>query len=243
MELFGKKKPIGRYVFDGSYEINKNDWTQVFSACLGKMVAIQQACAEIVIKNQDWYVDFDKRTILFGDDEYPVQFIGSESSSSNTWLWGWENVNGFDEKVLEIAKETKKKGDKWNLDALSIAYFDLDEDFDGHKLSIVTCGISGKDICYYRCPHDRGASFVAFSGALNEVFRPIDVHNFISLSMECIQQFELDHKIFIESFLRWNEIKYEWQENSIIAHFKQDLLIEFEEVEDFLRIKNIQTVE
>ena len=33
--------------------IDTGNWFQVFSACLGKMIAIQTACSEQVVKGQD----------------------------------------------------------------------------------------------------------------------------------------------------------------------------------------------
>ena len=59
-------------------------WNDIFSDNLGKMMAIQIACAEFVVKNRNWNVDFNKGIIAFGDDEYPLQFLGSEANSSNT---------------------------------------------------------------------------------------------------------------------------------------------------------------
>ena len=35
-------------------------WNDIFSANLGKMMAIQIACAELVVKNKNWNVDFEK---------------------------------------------------------------------------------------------------------------------------------------------------------------------------------------
>jgi hypothetical protein len=41
------------------------------------------------------YINFNRhiRFIWFGDDSYPIQFIGSEAASSNTWLWSWDNLS------------------------------------------------------------------------------------------------------------------------------------------------------
>lgn len=41
----------------------------------------------LVVKNRDWSVDFQSGTLSFGRDSYPVQFIGSESTASDTWKW------------------------------------------------------------------------------------------------------------------------------------------------------------
>ena len=216
-------------------------WNDVFSANLGKMMAIQIACAELVVKNKNWNVDFDKGIIAFGDDEYPLQFLGSEANFSNTWLWAWENINGFDEKIISLAKNIKEKGEKLNLEPLTNAEIDITDELNGHNLSIVACGLADKNYCYYRGPHSEGAIFVAFNGVDEKVFSSVDTRKFIDITMRCIQQFSLNHKLFIESFLDWNKNKYKWQENIIIADFGKDgeLRIEFEKVKDNFRIKNI----
>ena len=216
-------------------------WNDVFSANLGKMMAIQIACAELVVKNKNWNVDFDKGIIAFGDDEYPLQFLGSEANFSNTWLWAWENINGFDEKIISLAKNIKEKGEKLNLEPLTNAEIDITDELNGHNLSIVACGLADENYCYYRGPHSEGAIFVAFNEVDEKVFSPVNTRKFIDITMRCIQQFSLNHKLFIESFLDWNKNRYEWQENSIVAYFGKDgeLRIEFEKVKDNSRIKNI----
>lgn len=216
-------------------------WNDVFSANLGKMMAIQIACGELVVKNRNWNVDFNKGIIAFADDEYPLQFLGSEANSSNTWLWAWENINDFDDKIISLARSIKEKGEKLNLEALTTAEIDITDELNGHNLSIVACGLTDKNYCYYRGPHSGGAIFVAFNGVDEKVFSSVNAGKFIDIVMRCIQQFSLNHKLFIESFLEWNKTKYKWQGDRVIADFGKDgeLKIEFEKVEDSFRIKNI----
>ena len=216
-------------------------WNDIFSANLGKMMAIQIACAELVVKNRDWNVDFDKGIISFGNDEYPLQFLGSEATSSNTWLWAWENINGFDDKIISLAKSIKEKGEKLNLEPLINAEIDISDELNGHTLSIVACGLADKNYCYYRGPHSGGAIFVAFDGVDKKVFTPVDAKDFADIVVRCIQQFSLNHKIFVESFLEWNKTKYKLQGDTIIADFEKDekLMIELEKIENNFRIKNI----
>ena len=217
-------------------------WNEIFSANLGKIMAIQIACAEHVVKNRDWNVDFDKGIIAFGNDEYPLQFLGSEANSSNTWLWAWENINGFDDKIISLAREIKGKGEKLNLEALTTAEIDISDELNGHTLSIVACGLADKNYCYYYGPHSGGAILVAFDGVDEKVFTPIDAKDFADIVVRCIQQFPLNHKLFIESFLEWNKTKYKWKENTLIADFEnsQKLEIDFEEKSELARIINIR---
>lgn len=218
-----------------SLPIDMGSWRQVFSSCLGKMIAIQTACSDHVVKGQDWNVDFSEGSIRFGKQPYPIQFIGSESTASNTWLWGWENINGFSDEILRTAEHTKEIGEHWKLEPLITKEFTLDEAFNGHTISIVTCGLAD-GLCYYRGPHAGGAIFVAFSGVPDMVFAPVDITKFVSITTQCIQQYPIDQKIFVESFLSWNAIEYDWNGTVLTAHFQQDLNIRFEEVNDFLRI-------
>lgn len=82
----GDKKALvkKKSIFDCQTPIDKSSYFQVFSACLGKVLANQIACSELVVKGQQWNVDFTKEVITIGTDSYPLQFIGSESTYSNT---------------------------------------------------------------------------------------------------------------------------------------------------------------
>jgi len=219
-----------------------NTWNEIFSANLGKIMAIQTACAKYVVKNRDWNVNFDRGIISFGNDEYPLQFLGSEANSSNTWLWAWKNINGFDENIISLAREIKAKGEKLNLEALTTAEIDISDELNGHTLSIVACGLADKNYCYYYGPHSGGAILVAFDGVDEKVFTPVDAKDFADIVVRCIQQFPLNHKLFVESFLEWNKTKYKWKENTLIADFEnsQKLEIDFEEKSELARIINIR---
>lgn len=50
MGIFSKKHKIEQVdrisIFDTDYPLDKSNWYQVYSACLGRAVAVQEACAE-----------------------------------------------------------------------------------------------------------------------------------------------------------------------------------------------------
>ena len=226
-------------IFDGNIIIQKDNWQEVFSAVVGIVTARQSIFGELVVKNQNWNVDLSEGTIAFGEDKYPVQFIGSESNSSETWLWGWENVNNFPESIIELAEQTKKIGDSLGLEALTTPEMELSDIINGYTLASISCGLSDENICYYRGPHQNGAVFFGISNVDPAVFAEIDAMTFIKIALDF--PFEVNHKIYIEGFLYMNNTSYEWKENTIIAHFKEDVLIEFEKIDENLRITNIQT--
>jgi len=228
--------------YDSDIAINKTNWIEVFSACLGKAMANQNACADIVVKGRNWNVDFNRQIISFGNDEFPVQFIGSESSSLNTWLWGWENINGFSDNILKVSNLAKAKGLEWKLEPLTIAESDITDIFNGHTLSMVATSIYNENICYYRGPHGGGAILVAIHDLPQEVFAPVDATRFTRIAIENIQQYDVNHEIFVKSFLYQNHTTYDCKDDMIIARFEQDLNIYFEDVDGVKRISNIKTV-
>ena len=240
MKLFHKKQKNQKEQepFISRLSLDTPNWRHVFSACLGKMMAIQTACAELVVGGQDWQIDFEEGAISFGKKAYPLQFLGSEATSSNTWLWGWENINHFSEGILQLAQRTKAVGQRWQLEPLITAELPLDDTINGHNLAIVTCGLA-QNYCYYRGPHAGGAIFVAFSGVPDTVFAPVDETKFISLTTQCMLDFPIDHKIFVEGFLLWNNTAYEWRGHDLTAHFGQDVTVTFEQAGDAWRIGGI----
>ena len=127
------------------------------------------------------------------------------------------------------------------MEALTTAEIDISDELNGHTLSIVACGLADKNYCYYRGPHSGGAILVAIDGVDEKVFSSVSAKDFVDITIKCIQQFSLNHKIFVESFLEWNKTKYKLQGDTIIADFEKDgkLMIELEKIENNFRIKNI----
>lgn len=241
MRLFRKKEKQTeqKKLWLEELELDTSSWFQVFSACLGKMLTVQTAFAEQPFRGNDWNVNFSKGVIRFADAEFPIQYLGSESSVSNTWLWGWKNVNGLSDQLLQVANELHEAGKRWKLEPLTVEKFTLDEAFNGHSLSIVACGLE-EGYCYYRCPHSKGAAFVAVSGLPESVFAPVSIKQFVSTTMECIEKYHMDHKLFVEGFLTWNKTPFTWSEQTLTAHFRHDIGIQFEQVEEFWRIASFK---
>ena len=222
--------------------VNMSDWDQVFSACLGKMYTAQHAFLDLVRGEEGWYIDFEKGALTLGKQEFRVQFLGSESYASNSWLWGWENINNFPNSVLGQAQIARTYGQTWGLEPLMYPQCELNDTLNGHNFSMVVCGALAEDRCYYRCPTggDQGAAFVALCEAPGELFRPVDGITFINSVSQCIQHFCLDHKIFVESFLRWSKIPFHWSGDTLTAHFDADVAVEFEQAGENYRIKNLK---
>lgn len=236
----GPGAPVAFFPKEG--EIDFSNWDQVFSACLGKMYTVQNALVRLVKDEPDWNVDFEKGTLRLGKYRFHIQFLGSESNVTHTWLWGWENVNRFSNDLLGQAYLAQVYGQTWGLEPLIHAQCEVNDTFNGHTFSMLVCGALAEDRCYYRCPtaNGQGAAFVALTDAPKELFQPVDGITFINSAAQCVKGFYLDHKIFVESFLRWNRTPFDWSGDTLTAHFDRDVTVEFERTGENYRIRNMR---
>ncbi|MGI6105560.1 MAG: DUF6882 domain-containing protein [Raoultibacter sp.] len=222
-------------------EVDHTNWWSVFSDSLGKTRIAQERCADAVIKGRGWQTDFSKGILSFGEDEYPVQFIGSESHDENTWLWSWSESLGMQDSIIEVAQEVRAQGEEWQLEPLTAEAFNLTDSFNGHTLSTVACAITERKVCYFRCPHEKGAAFVVFEGAPDEIFAPGTREEIIRVALDAIKSFAVDHRIFVESLLENNGVDFDWEGTVIHAHFEEECLFFFEAENGYWRLEGINT--
>ena len=208
--------------------VDKSSWNELFSACLGRAMLLQKRLFKQVVEASKWQADFESGKIYFDKQEFDMQFIGSESFSSNTWLWGYENVNGFDKRLLGLANRAREFGEKFGLNAFKEPQFDLDENFNGHTISMVVCTAFDEQN-YYRIEYDGGAAYVAFR--TERVFkRPVFADEFLGVISECISAYELDHKILVKGLLLSCGIKFDEKPNEIVGKFQDKVIFTFDEL-------------
>ena len=223
-DIFRKKS----YFLD-ELGIDKSSWIQLISACAGRSMLLQKRALRLLVQDSKWQADFESGKICFDKQEFDMQFIGSESFSSNTWLWGYENVNGFDERLLSLANRAREFGEKFGLEAFKTAQFELDETVNGHTLSMVACVALDEELSYYRIDYDGGAAYVAFRA--EAIFKePVLASEVVSVANECISAYELDHKLFIKGLLLGCEIKFSENKDEIVAKFQDKVSFTFDEL-------------
>ena len=222
-------------MFLDKFGVDKSNWSKLFSACVGKATLLQKRAFKLLVEGSNWQVDFDSGKIYFDGREFDMQFIGSESFSSNTWLWGYENINGFDERLLELANKAREFGEKFGLSVFSTPRFDLDENFNGHTISMVACTAFDEQN-YYRIEYEGGAAYVAFRSDV--VFEePVLANEILSVVNECLSSYELDHKIFIKGLLLSCDMKFSESPNEIVSD-KYELSFKFDELNRLINISS-----
>ena len=214
--------------------VDKSSFIDLFSACLGCGARVQEMGSKLIVKGRRWSVDFERGEISFGDDApRAIWYIGSEASSSRTWLWGYENINRLDERLLALVRDVRDFGLRHGLEELSTPKLALSAEINGHALSTIACGLSQEPVCYYRCPHAGGAVFVAFAAGEcvssdGAIKLSMDANELISLAHDYIGAFQLNHAVFIKALLLRNGTKFSEAAGKIVANFKNDALFSFD---------------
>ena len=230
-------------------KFEKDESIDVISENLGKMIAIKGNYENYILADNNWIVDLSEGYIYSGEKEYPIQIIGISSlkeDGSETWAWAWEYSDNFDKKLLTFANNIKWIGRDLKLGVFYKSKLKLSDEVNGNILSAIACGISGENLAFDNInmvqTEIQGTLYYAIKDLPDEVFSPVNLREFSDITVSCIDMYTLNHKLFVESFLKWNKTKYKWQDNSIIADFGKDgeLKIDFEKEGDKLIFKELK---
>lgn len=185
---------------------DKSDFLSLLSLSVGNAIAVQNRMGELVIKDNGWNVDLRNGEIAFGDKSFRCGILGTESHTSETWLWGWAHTeSGLPENAAAPSRRAKRNLSE--CEEFTTAKFGLDELHTGHNLSMAAVGACEKNVCYYRCPYNDGALFVQIEELPFEVFEPLSAEKIIRQHMEIISAFYCDHRLLAAGMLHQNGFK------------------------------------
>lgn len=112
-----------------------------------------------------WSADLAEGTMRFHFADYsivgPVQFLGSYSARSKTWLWGWANSH-MPSHVVTASQATKRHGEANGIAALHERKLNLEEPWLADDLGSITVEIAGLS-GMYRGPSEKGYDYLGFS--------------------------------------------------------------------------------
>ena len=112
----------------------------------------------------DWSQDTGK--LIFSKDGRPmveadIQFAGSYSTESNSWMWAWANQD-LDEKVKAASRKAKEIGEDLGLRQLVAGLWDATE-VDGWEMTAVLAN-AARAIGAYRTPKEGGFTYMVVVG-------------------------------------------------------------------------------
>ena len=228
-------------------KFEKDPFVDVFSETLGKMIVIQGNYLKYILGEKDWNVNITDGYIYSGEEKYPIQILGTSilnSDETSTWVWAWKNSDIFNGDLLSLIYDVHGLGMDLKLCTFINSELKITDEVNGSILSTIACGILSENLAFDKIAYTEagGVVFYAVKDLPNKVFSSsVDAGVFMDITLNCINLYNLNHKLFIESFLKQNKTKYKWQGDTIIAYFGKDgeLKIDFEKVEDKLVLKEI----
>lgn len=164
-----------------------------------------------------WWVDLEDPAVFWFGTEPPAafvpHFIGSSSTVSNTWLWGWENINGFPDRVVELAASVYQAGVDLGIADLTTPQQSLDpaervgqgilaRDTPEHVFVLCALAVSGlSSPVYYRGPTDGGyAWFVLDNEAEFRLDTPTPTAAAMALTGALSSGYVTDHRLAVTAY-------------------------------------------
>jgi hypothetical protein len=137
----------------------------------------------LLVGDQDWKLDSEAATLTFGGSVvFPVHFLGTESEISNSWLWADANRKAsLPGHALELCRKARQQGRNLGLEEFGSDHFAFVDEAgrpNGYTLVMVAVSLAGAS-CFYRCPHENGAVFVALSDPRIDQQPDLDREGFI----------------------------------------------------------------
>lgn len=113
-----------------------------------------------LLGQHSWEVNLDLGVASFGDGlSFPLQVIGTESESSQTWLWGWANhASGIPGPLLKVSDQLRDLGERESIPELGTEEIPLGGNVSGFVYGLLATAI-GNQSAHYRGAYPGGALF------------------------------------------------------------------------------------
>jgi hypothetical protein len=123
----------------------------------------KQAHLSSLVGKHEWLLNVEKAYVNFNKEiVFDVQFLGTESALSKSWLWAnANNKNGFPNDSLAYCRQVRSTGTQHGLDEFISNWFCFVDEIGrptSDTLAMVATCMGGAS-CYYKAPHSNGAVF------------------------------------------------------------------------------------
>jgi hypothetical protein len=142
-------------------------WQELLRKCHDELVAKQDVLTRDyqLSRHKRWDWDQERAEIVFSNDGVPavlasVEFAGSVSTKSNTWLWSWANANVL-ESVRSRIVAVRDLGEREEYPHLTVPKWNAEE-ADGWDMAAVAAHVLNA-AGVYRTPGDTGFTFMLLS--------------------------------------------------------------------------------
>jgi hypothetical protein len=143
------------------------EWNSLLAECCHFLQERQARITEEyeIGNHKRWDWDQDRGELIFSNDGVPaviasIEFVGSISTISNTWLWSWANFS-LTEKVRTRMKEVRSFGELHHYPRLTNPKWSAEE-LDGWEMTSIAAYVLDARGAY-RTPDENGFTFLAIT--------------------------------------------------------------------------------
>lgn len=232
-----------RTILECPISFDRTSFFDLYSLSAAAMISRQNKLGELVIADNNWSYDIRSRVITFGESRFAAGILGIENEREHTWLWAWANTES-NLPELAAAPSRRAKRALSGVEEFAQGKFMLEDELHtAHNLAMVSCAVSERPVCYYRCPYDGGAMFVQPENLPEAVFAPVSQTELVRTFLEVIGAMYCDHRLLAAGYLYMNGSKFREEDNAIIAEIDgRTLRFTFERVGGLNRTADISLV-
>lgn len=184
---------------------------------VGSAFSRQIALAEL-LGERSWALDIDAGRVRFGRDlDFPIQILGTESESDQSWRWAWaDEASDLPAELRVTGEKLRSLGMRESIPELSRGWFPRSV-ADGHSLALLASGLEQNGCCYYRGDTADGALFFLVEKALPTITAPLPQERVLTVIEQLVEQFDLKHRMMLEGFLVDQGFGLRVQDDTLLA--------------------------
>jgi len=213
-------------------EKGRFNFKDLFSICLGKVFSNKIELDEYIGHYGRWDTDVTKGELLCDNKRFNVEYIGTSSKQDGMWFSA-ELEKQIPDEYLSILLKTRNLMKSLNLTNLAESKIPLNNVITDEKLAIIYTAFSTNEKISYYVGNSGDIKIFMFvkdfdgENVISTLTQPIGSHKFIPRVQQMLASYDVDHKLFIKSFLIHNRCRYQEIPNKIIGTFG-DKSISFE---------------
>lgn len=207
---------------------NDFKFDNIFSICIGKSYLFQKRFINYLGEYDSWNTNIKEGKLKLGDRIFNVEYIGTTSNTDNYW-YSSELESVIPDEYVDLMVNTRKYMETLNINELTQGKIMLNGDINGYNLSMIYIAFAPQNVAYF-CGSGNANIYMFVKDLPEDIFRKMNSVEFIPCIMEIISDFDVNHKLLVESLLIENDIVYDDNQNNIVAHFDSDITIEFNDM-------------
>jgi hypothetical protein len=155
---------------------------------------------ESLIDEQLHELDPEAGKVRFGEFEFSMQILGTESGNTLTWLWAWADEHTeVPASLLQSAIELRNWGAGEGIKEFTMPSVDLNR-VDGHTVAMIGAEVC-KASCYYQDSYEGGAVFLLLFDRIIDSQPSFDRERLVARMADLFSRYDLNHRNTLLSYL------------------------------------------